>query len=406
MGSEAAMAARHAVTSTAEDRGPDWSFLRGKRVLDLSRLLPGPFASSLLADLGADVVKVEDPGTGDPARTNPGRFAALNRNKRSIALDLRKDEGRRAFLELVAEADAVVESFRPGVLDRWGIGYQVLREVNPRLVLCSLSGYGQTGPDADLPGHDVNFLARSGFYAVPGAIDREVVRPGVRVGDMPGAFYAAFALVVALAGAERSGQGQQLDVSLAECTAAWCAMFALPALALADPQDDPLLMGDNAVFETSDARLLSFGVFEDKFWIRFRKVLAAEFPELDTDAFDRRGDRTAAKQRVHELLTEVFRARPLEWWESRLSDLGLPWAPVAADARRLLEDPQFAARELFHRIPGEEPEGPDPDQDGSHHQARFPVRFGLGLDTFRRPSPALDEHGEELREELREELHE
>ncbi|MFE2377417.1 CaiB/BaiF CoA transferase family protein [Streptomyces sp. NPDC059398] len=362
---------------------PTWSALSGIRVLDLSRLLPGPYATSLLADLGADVIKVEDPGSGDPLRTSPALFDALNRNKRSVTLDLRTPAGRSAFLGLVRTADAVVESFRPGVLDAMDLGYATLRAASPRLVLCSLSGYGQTGPYAHRPGHELNFLGLSGFFGVPGRLDGHITRPGVRVGDMAGALHAALALTAALGPGH---EGQHIDVALSESIAAWCSLFALPLRGLADPLEAGLVQGDNDVFTTGDGRLLSLATFEDKFWYRFRTGLADDFPELDTTAYDRRADRTTARRQVGDLLHGVFRARDHAWWEERLTGLDVPWAPVVATPEELLADPHTIARRLFAT----------PQDRGGGPQARFPVVFGAGLDTFRRPAPALGQDNGEL----------
>ncbi|MFI6942470.1 CaiB/BaiF CoA transferase family protein [Streptomyces sp. NPDC050418] len=364
---------------------PHWSALGGKRILDLSRLLPGPYATSMLADLGADVIKVEDPAGGDPLRFAPPLFDALNRNKRSLALDLRTEEGRETFLRLARTADAVVESFRPGVLADLGLGFDALHAVNPRLVLCSLTGYGQTGPYAAKPGHELNFLGLSGFFAVPGRLDGSPTRPGVRVGDMAGAMHAALALTVALTG---DGPGQHIDVSLSESITAWCSLFALPLLGIEDPLAAGLVQGDNDVFTTSDGRLLSLATFEDKFWHRLRTELAPEFPELDTAAYDRRADRTAAREEVHTLLRTVFAARDHDWWEKRLTAIDAPWAPVHTRPADLLADAHTTARNLFDT------------QERTTPQARFPVTFGAGLDTFRSPAPALGEHTREVVGEL------
>ncbi|MDQ8702113.1 CaiB/BaiF CoA-transferase family protein [Streptomyces sp. LHD-70] len=380
---------------------PRWSALTGKRVLDLSRLLPGPYATSMLADLGADVIKVEDPAGGDPLRFAPPLFDTLNRNKRSLALDLRTDHGRETFLRLARTADAVVESFRPGVLDRLGLGFDALHAVNPRLVLCSLTGYGQTGPYATKPGHELNFLGLSGFFAVPGRLDGTVTRPGVRVGDMAGAMHAALALTAALGGGGGGsegeggggGEGQHIDVSLSESVTAWCSLFALPLLGVEDPLAAGLVQGDNDVFTTADGHLLSLATFEDKFWHRLRTRLTPEFPEypaLDSPAHDRRADRTAAKEEVHDLLVNVFAARDHAWWSQVLTEIDAPWAPVFTRPDALLTDPHTTARDLFGK----------PDGDGATPQARFPVTFGAGLDTFRRPAPALGEHTEDLLDEL------
>jgi crotonobetainyl-CoA:carnitine CoA-transferase CaiB-like acyl-CoA transferase len=161
---------------------PDWSCLNGVKIVDLSQLLPGPHATSLLMQLGADVIKVEPPGTGDPARQlGSAVFAQFNRGKRSVALDLKSAAGKATFLDLIRDADAVVEGFRPGVMQRLGLDYAALAEVNPRIVMCSISGFGQTGPYSALPGHDLNYLALGGFWSIPVQVSERVSRPRVRV---------------------------------------------------------------------------------------------------------------------------------------------------------------------------------------------------------------------------------
>src|SRR5512138_346645 len=197
--------------------------LAGVRVLDLSRLLPGPFATMVLADLGADVVKVESPHGGDWLRTLPplaggasGPFHALNRGKRSVALDLAKPEGLRAFLRLARRADAVVESFRPGVLDALGAGWEALRRENPRLVLCSISGYGQDGPYAGRAGHDIDYCAIAGALGENGPPERPLPY-GVQVADLAGGAWPAVAgILAALLGRGARGEGAHVDVSMAE----------------------------------------------------------------------------------------------------------------------------------------------------------------------------------------------
>ncbi|MCX4657956.1 CaiB/BaiF CoA transferase family protein [Streptomyces uncialis] len=367
-----------------------WLPLRQLRILDLTRLLPGGFAGSLLADLGADVVKVEPP-VGDPLRqVMPETFAAIHRNKRSIMLDLAEPEGKRAFLALVPRFDVVIESHRPGVLDRLGLGFAALRRANPRVVLCSLSGFGQTGPYSRRPGHDVNFLALSGFFAVPQRPTGSVDRPGVRVADLAGAMYAALSITVAAQHAATTGTGQHVDVSLHEAAAAWAGPLALPALNGA-AVNSPLVTGDNDAFTTRDGRRLSLALFEDKFWRAFRERLAGEFPALATDAYDRRRDRTRHKEAVSALLAAVFADRDLKWWIEVLGELDVPWAPVHETAAAVVDDEHVQARELITEVPG----GPE---DQRWHQVRFPVVFGAGLDSFRTPAPDLGEHTAEVLE--------
>jgi crotonobetainyl-CoA:carnitine CoA-transferase CaiB-like acyl-CoA transferase len=381
------------MNTTTPGGRPCWQPLRRLRILDLTRLLPGGFATSTLADLGADVVKVE-PAAGDPLRrVAPETFAAVNRNKRSVVIDLADPPGREAFLALAAGFDVVVESFRPGVLEQLGVGFGDLRKANQAVVLCSLSGFGQTGPYAERPGHDVNFLALSGFFAVPHRVGDRVDRAGVRVADLAGAMYAALSIVVAAHDAAVTGTGQHVDVSLHEAATAWTGPLALPLMNLADPADSPVLTADSDIFTTSDGRRLSFATFEDKFWRRFRERLADEFPALATPAYDHRADRTRHKTAVGALLAEVFAAHDLAWWCRTLGELDLPWAPVYEHAEDVVDDDHVRARTLIATVPGGRP-------GEQWRQVRFPVLFGNGLDSFRRPAPSLGEHTDEVLTEI------
>jgi crotonobetainyl-CoA:carnitine CoA-transferase CaiB-like acyl-CoA transferase len=376
------------------ERPPHWPGLRGVRVLDLSRLLPGGFATLALADLGADVIKIESPEGGDYGRqVDPDTFAALNRNKRSVVLDLRNPAGRDKLLRLVETSDAVVESYRPGVLDAMGLDYARLRAANPAVVLCSITGFGQSGPYAHRPGHDLNFLALSGFFAVPHRAEGLVDRVGLRVGDMAGSLYAALATTVAVLGARATGEGQHLDVSLHEAAAAWAAPLALSSSALGTPADSPLVTGDNDIFVLSDGRRLTLATFEDKFWLCFRRRFAADFPALADGKWDRRADRTRDKAAVRALLADVFARRPLPWWSTRLSELDVPWAPVYESGTEFLSDPHVRARDLVGTLPGSATEEP-------RTQVRFPVLFGAGLESLRSAAPSHGEHTTEVLAEL------
>src|SRR3712207_244527 len=213
--------------------------LEGVRVLDLSRLLPGGFCSLLLADFGAEVLKVEDTGMGDYIRWSPpyyegaddsaksALFLALNRNKRSIRLNLKTDEGREVLLKLVREYDVVLESFRPGVLDRLGVGYERMKQENPKLVYCAISGYGQDGPYRDRSGHDMNYLGLIGLLGLTGDPDGPPVQSAGQIADLGGgALMAAFGIMAALRERDRSGEGQLVDVSMSDGALSWLAMVA------------------------------------------------------------------------------------------------------------------------------------------------------------------------------------
>src|ERR687883_443478 len=213
--------------------------LEGVRVLDLTRLLPGGFCTLLMADFGADVIKVEDTGMGDYVRwsapyyegaeatANSAMFLALNRGKRSIRIDLKTEAGRDVLLRLARDADVLIESFRPGVLDRLGVGYERLREVNPRLVYCPITGYGQDGPNRDRAGHDMNYLGLNGILGLTGEAGGPPIQSGAQIADLGGGgLMAAVGILAALQEARRSGQGQMVDISMTDGALAWLVMEA------------------------------------------------------------------------------------------------------------------------------------------------------------------------------------
>lgn len=286
--------------------------LAGVRVLDLTRLLPGPYASRLLVDLGADVIKVEDPGPGDYLRTmQPAWFAWLNRGKRSVQLDLKRPEGRAAFLRLCRSADAVLEGFRPGVLERLGLGYGALQEQNQRLVLVSLCGFDPEGPDQNRAGHDLNYLAAAGLLGLmPPGPDGAPANPPLQMGDTGGGLMAAFYLVSGILHARATGTGAHLYAPIAE------ALRSLGGYLLAEAEragclgrDDLFLAGGRACYRsylTADGGAVSLGALEPKFWAAF--CTAAGRPDLAPRQFDPDQEALAAE------VAALFRSRPLADW--------------------------------------------------------------------------------------------
>src|SRR5438045_6058657 len=256
--------------------------LDGVRVVDFSMFVPGPFASSMLADLGADVIKVEPP-RGDPGRSYvPVQFETENRNKRSIALDLKSADTAAVVAKLVRHAQVVVEGFRPGVAKRLGIDYETLRRHNGALVYCSISGYGQTGPWRERPGHDVNYVAAAGGLAFPGQWLKQPTRSSLPVAVMAGGAFAPVALLAAL----REGKGAYLDLSLFEAAFFLCAMrHSLDASV--DPRAH--LFPVNDVFETADGKRLTLGILEEHFWHNFARLV----PELNEERFASDANRRA-----------------------------------------------------------------------------------------------------------------
>ena len=268
--------------------------LDGVRIVDLTRLLPGGLCTLLLADLGADVIKVERPGAGDYARELPPVFAALNRNKRSVSLDLKLPAGAQALLRVVAAADVVVESFRPGVLERLGLGFETMRGVNPRIVYCAVTGWGRTGPLAGRAGHDLDYLAATGLLSNPPVV------PAVQFADTAGAVTAALAIVAALRERDRTGEGRFVDISLAHA-----------ALALAAPTArEPVLSGGvvcYGVYRCADG-WVALGALEPKFWQAWCAGIGRD--DLVERQFDGAGSPT------HDEVAEIFAARTRAEWDA------------------------------------------------------------------------------------------
>ncbi len=343
-------------------------------VVDLTRLLPGGLATQTLADLGARVVKVEQPGEGDYARWIPPlvdseagevgfAFAALNRGKESVTLDLKSSAGREAALALVAEADVVVESFRPGVADRLGVGYEDARSVSPAIVYGSLSGYGANGPLAGAPNHDVNVQALAGILHQTGPPERPVV-PAAQVGDMTGGLALALGVVAALREAEATGEGCWLDMSLYDAARLVFQPHVLRAEATGDPARGRVdLAGGMAcynVYEAADGEWVALGALEPKFWHAFVEAVDR------LDLADRGHDVDDANAR--EEVAEVLRERDASAWVELLQDAGVPVTRVLPPSE-VDQHPQARARGTaapWH--PGEDVAGAVPAL-GEHTEA-------------------------------------
>ena len=301
------------------------SALEGVRVLDLSRLLPGGFCSLLLADFGADVIKIEDTGMGDYVRWAAPRhegaeasaggamFLALNRGKRSVRIDLKTDGGREVLLRLARDADVVLESFRPGVMDRLGVGYDRLREENPRVVYCAITGYGQDGPFAARAGHDTNYLARIGMLDLTGDPDGPPVQAGGQIADVGGgALMAAFGILAALRERDRSGEGQLVDISMADGALSWLAMDAARVLAGGDaPGRGRAELAGGLLcyrpYRCADG-WVALGALEPKFWRAWCAGVGRE------DLVERQFEPVGSD--VHRDVEAVFAGRTRAQWEA------------------------------------------------------------------------------------------
>jgi alpha-methylacyl-CoA racemase len=365
------------------------SALSGLRVLDLTRYIPGPYCTMLLADLGADVVKVEEPPVGDPTRAVPppvgedsALHAALNRNKRSVMLDLRQDQGVEVVRRLAARADVFVEAFRPGTMARRGLGYDELRALNPRIVYCSLSGYGQEGPLAQRAGHDVNYAALSGFLGSNVDADGHPVLPAAQVADMTGGLVAALGILAALQARERTGEGQLVDVSLYQAALALMTIPMTRATAGGAMANE--LSGHYAcyrVYTCRDGKAVAVGALEPKFWANVCRVL--ELPHLVSRQWAR-GD---VMREAISMVARAFSLHDRDEWLRRFEGIEACVEPVLS-----LEDALAHPQATSYRL--DQPSGAALLQTIAP-----PLRLSATPVSQRREAPAPGQHNDEVLQE-------
>ncbi|MCG2576091.1 CoA transferase [Dechloromonas sp. XY25] len=354
--------------------------LAGIRILDLTRLLPGPVATLHLADLGADVIKIEDPQLGDYARTlgtgqgeDSAYFRMINRNKQGLVLDLKKPEGVEVFLRLAASADVVVESFRPGVVDKLGIGYETVRALNPKITYCSISGYGQDGPYKHLAGHDINYLGYAGVLDQIGIEGSQPAIPNFQIADLlGGALTAAMGILASVVEAQRSGQGRYVDVSMTDSVLAhtYFAMLRLNDAGASAPRGTDLLTGGlpcYATYRCADGKYMAVGALEGKFWQICCSVL--ERPKWIARQWD-------AGLRAE--MSALFATRDRDDWAARFAASDCCVTPVLAP-EEALHNEQLAARGMIMR------------RDGLTQFAP-PLKLSEHEFAIRQPAPRAGEH--------------
>jgi crotonobetainyl-CoA:carnitine CoA-transferase CaiB-like acyl-CoA transferase len=364
-------------------------------VLDLTGLLPGPYASLLLADLGADVIKVES-RLGDLMRQAPPKatkrsayFLSINRNKRSVGLNIKKPAGRKLFLDLARQSDVVIEGFRPGRVARLGIDADTVRAQNPRIVYCSISGFGQTGPDASRAGHDLTYLARSGVLGLTGAPDGIPVPPPVQIADLAAATTAALAICAALFDRERSGEGRVLDISMLESIVPWMSIHlgAHQAGAVAVRGAMPLSGGFPCynVYRTSDGGHVALSALEPLFWADFCRAI--DRPDLAGVQFADGAKRTE----LFDELGRLFGSRATSDWAALFREKDLS-AEVVSDLDDVLADPQLRSRGalliLSHPEEGQLVQVASPVRESGEDEAlraRRPMRLPPDLAADTRP---------------------
>ena len=367
-------------------------------MLDLSRLLPGPYCSLLLADLGMEVLKVEDPELGDYMRKmgpirkqDSAYFLAVNRNKKSMTLNLKVIEGKEIFYKLINSYDVALESFRPGVMDRLGIGYEELKKRNPRLILCSLSGYGQDGPYRERSGHDINYMGLGGVLELIGEKNQAPVIPGVQMADLgAGAMMSAIAILAAIVHREKTGEGQYLDVAMLDGVISWLSIHAgkyfmdkeLPK------RGDMVLSGRYAcyhVYKTKDERYMSLGALEPKFWENFCETIGRR--ELILKQYLEGEERL----RLIEEIQKIFKTKTQKEWVELFKNADACCEPI------LNLEEVFHHPHVLHRQMVKELEHP---VEGKIRQVGSPIKSSQFIFEIRTPPPRWGEHTVEVLKEI------
>ena len=370
------------------------------RVLDLTRALAGPYCTMMLGDYGADVVKIERPGTGDDTRgwapphigDQSSYFLQINRNKRSMTLNLRHPEGKQIFLEMAKGADVVVENFTPGVVDRLGIGYESVKALNPGVVFCSISGFGQTGPYASKPAYDQIMQGIGGLMSITGEPGRPPVKTGVAVTDIGAGMLGAFAIMTALfhrATNERK-EGQYIDISMMDLQVSWLTYMAGYYFATGkNPEKTGAAHPSLVPYQTflcQDNKYISIAIGSDRLWERFCKAMQREDLFNHPD-YVQNVDRVRNRPQIISLLQEEFAKKPTADWVRQLDEGGIPCAPIN-EMSDIFTDPQVLARNMVMDVPH--------PTLGTIKQTGITVRFSETEGSIERPPPLLGEHTDEV----------
>ena len=374
--------------------------LSGVRILDLTLIMAGPYCTLILGDLGAEVIKIEKPGIGESSREMPPHFfedqsayfIAMNRNKKSMTLDLKSEEGKRIFHDLARKSDVVIDNFRPGVVKKLGVDFDTLKTINPRIICCSISGYGQTGPFRDRPAFDLVIQARGGIMSYTGEPGQMPVRMGAPMGDLSGGVFAAHGILAALYQREKTGRGQRIDISLVDCQTSlltYRAQFYLVGKEIAQPVGS----GHVSAHPIRAFRTKTFDVVIDANTESIFAELcdAIGRPDMARDGkFNSRENRLRNKEELYAILEEAFLGKTGEEWLGLL-EKRIPIAPINT-IDKALADPQTLSRNMVVEI-----------DYGNNKKLKIlgnPIKMSeVEQEVFKRP-PYLGEHTEEILREL------
>ena len=372
--------------------------LQDIQVLDLTRALAGPFCTLMLGDYGADVIKIEIPETGDDTRhwgppfigDESAYFLSINRNKRSLTLNFKEQEAIKIFLKLVEKADVVVENFTPGVMKRFGLDYEAVKAINPSIIYCSISGFGQDGPYQNRPAYDQIMQGVSGLMSITGEPDGEPQKVGIAVSDIGAGMWAAFAVMTALHHRSNSGDGQHIDISMLDAQVAWMTYQAAYFFANEEPPKrlgaaHPTLVPYQA-FMSQDGKYVNVAVGSERLWERFCEGVN-RMDLKDDPNFAQNGDRVRNRSTLVPLLQEYFLTQPADYWVNALQSVNVPAGPIN-DLADVFSDPQILHREMLVEIP-------HPTLK-SIKQTGLPLKFSVTPGAFDKHPPLLGEHNEEI----------
>lgn len=377
--------------------------LNGLKILDFSTLLPGPFATMMLADMGADVIKIEAPNREDFLKHIEPKdgevsatFAHLNRSKRSLALDIKLAESKDIIYRLIEEYDIVIEQFRPGVMDKLGIGYEKLKEINPKIIFCSITGYGQTGPLRNRAGHDINYLSIAGVASYSARKNQAPVPGGIQVADLAGgSMPAVIGILAAVYHRHSTGEGQHIDVSLTDVAFSLNAMYGPNFLVGGEnPKEEEMLLNGGTFYdyyETKDGRYFSVGSLEPKFQQKLCELLG-DRNLIKLSNSNSKEDQQAFK----EIVTKEFKARNFDEWISILGDDFDGCVEPVLSFGEAVQHPQILARNMVTTVPKSE--------GGEQQQIAFPIKFSASRPEYRFAGVSTGKHTQEILKSLRMDL--
>ncbi len=350
----------------------------------------------ILADLGAEVLKIEQPGVGDYMRTTPpligsqsAMFLTLNRNKKSLTLNLKSEKGRAILYKLLNKYDIVVESFRPGVMKKLAVDYETLKKINPRVIYCPITGFGQDGPYRDLVGHDINYLALAGVLSLTGEEDGPPIVPGIPIADIAGSMFATIGILAALSSREKTGRGQLVDISMFDGMVSWLTIQAARYIGEGKPPERGTFPAGGELFydvyETKDDRYIAVGAVEEKFWQNLCQAIGT------TELMQYRPFKDRKTKEAHERLSRVFKTKTRDEWFSLLGNKEVCVTPVKT-LDEVFSDPHVQYRKLVFDLncPG----------SGLVKQLALPIKFSETQPVLKSPPPTLGEHTELILDEL------